>query len=105
MRTFYKDTLDLAIEQIDKYASALEHQTSVLEHYYNLITLINGEADYEKIGMILEGQAKTLENEMKFSTEQYQNAVNAQTEYQAFFDTLSDEDKKKYQANLDAINE
>lgn len=105
MRTFYSDTLDLAIEQIDKYASALEHQTSVLEHYYNLITLINGEADYEKIGMILEGQAKTLENEMKFSTEQYQNAVNAQTEYQAFFDTLSDEDKKKYQANLDAINE
>jgi hypothetical protein len=48
MRTFYSDTLDLAIEQIDKYASALEHQTSVLEHYYNLITLINGEADYEK---------------------------------------------------------
>lgn len=105
MRTFYSDTLDLAIEQIDKYASALEHQTSILEHYYNLVTLINGEADYEKIGMILEGQAKTLENEMKFSTEQYQNAVNAQTEYQAFFNTLSNEDKKKYQANLDAINE
>ena len=105
MRTFYSDTLDLAIEQINKYTSVLEHQTSILEHYYNLITLINGEADYEKIGMILEGQAKTLENEMKFSTEQYQNAVNAQLEYQAFFNTLSNEDKKKYQANLDAINE
>jgi len=33
----------------------MEHATEVLDHYKNIIELVNGEYDYERLGIVLEG--------------------------------------------------
>jgi len=55
MLHYYEDTLSAASEELSSYTDHLEHLTSVLEHYKNLVELVNGEFDYDRIGTILEG--------------------------------------------------
>lgn len=72
MLHYYEDTLSAASEETDYYISQMEHLTGVLDHYRNIVELVNGEYDYEAIGTILEGQAKTRENEMAVATAEYE---------------------------------
>lgn len=72
MLHYYEDTLSMASEETDYYISQMEHLSSVLDHYRNIVELVNGEYDYEAIGTILEGQAKTRENEMAVAAAEYE---------------------------------
>lgn len=76
MLHYYEDTLSAASEETDYYISQMEHLTGVLDHYRNIVELVNGEYDYEAIGTILEGQAKTRENEMAVATAEYEMLLN-----------------------------
>jgi hypothetical protein len=55
MMDYYGNTLAKAQEELSKYTSQMEHQTSVLEHYKNLIGLMGKSNDYAMIGKVLEG--------------------------------------------------
>ena len=72
MLHYYEDTLSVASEETDYYIAQMEHLSGVLDHYRSIVELINGEYDYEAIGTILEGQAKTRENEMAVATAEYE---------------------------------
>jgi len=61
----------------------MEHQTEVLEHYQSLMEILGKETDYNGLGIILEGQAKTIENQMKVAKEAY-----------AMYQSEADEKKK-----------
>ena len=68
---YYGNTLNMANEEISKYTDRMEHQASVLEHFKNIMDMIGESINYEALGVILEGQAQTIENELKVAQETY----------------------------------
>ena len=87
MMNYYSDTLAAANEEISKYTELMEHQASVLDHYLSLVTLLGKETDYEKIGVVLEGQAAVAENAYEVSKKHYETmaaqAAARKAEYEA----------------------
>ena len=79
MMEYYGNTLDKANEELDKHTARLEHLTSILDHYKNLMGILGRETDYESMGVILEGSAKSLRNELDVATKNYEMLVG-QTE-------------------------
>jgi methyl-accepting chemotaxis protein len=64
---YYSNTLSKAGEEIDKYASRMEHLTSVLDHYNTLLSLTGKQTDYQSMGVVLTGIAETMENSLAAS--------------------------------------
>lgn len=83
MMGYYGETLSMAQDELAKYTDQMEHQTEVLEHYQSLMEILGKETDYNGLGIILEGQAKTIENQMKVAKEAY-----------AIYQSEADEKKK-----------
>ena len=104
MMHYYEETLDAASEELSYYTDQMEHLTSVLEHYRNIVELVNGEFDYESIGTILEGQAKTLKNELDVATANYQMLLTEQAAAEEAYRNAQDEAAKElYAEELKAI--
>ena len=72
MLHYYENTLSAANDEMDIYSTRMEHLTGVLDHYRSIVELVNGEYNYEAIGAILEGQAKTRENELATVKAEYE---------------------------------
>jgi hypothetical protein len=62
MQEYYGKTLDAFGEKIDENIGRMESMTSVLDHYKNIIGILGKEQDYSRMGIILEGTAKTLKD-------------------------------------------
>lgn len=104
MMHYYEETLDAASEELSYYTDQMEHLTSVLEHYRNIVELVNGEFDYESIGTILEGQAKTLKNELDVATANYQMLLSEQAAAEEAYRNAQDEAARElYAEELKAI--
>ena len=71
MMEYYGETIAMAQEELEKYTKQMEHQTEVLEHYHSLMGALGKETDYNALGIILEGQARTIENQVKVAKETY----------------------------------
>lgn len=104
MQHYYEDTLSAGAEELAVYTSHMEHLTSVLDHYQNIVTMMNGEMDFDNIGTILEGKASTLNNEMKVAESNYAMLKAEQAAMQAAYDAADAEGKKYLKSSLDAIN-
>ena len=112
MLNYYGDTLAMAGEELVKYTSRMEHQSSVLEHYQSILELTGKKTNYKALGAVLESQAEASENSMriakesldmytKLADEQYakhQQAVNSGNE------TAADLYLKQYEAALEDAN-
>jgi hypothetical protein len=72
MMHYYEDTLAAGAEELAYYTDQMEHLTSVLDHYANLVSMINGEYDYKSLGTVLEGKASNLKNEMNVAVSNYE---------------------------------
>lgn len=72
MMEYYGETIAMAQEELAKYTAQMENHVAVLEHYQNLMSILGKETDFNALGIILEGQAKTAENAMKVSKENYE---------------------------------
>ena len=72
MMEYYGNTLDAANEELSKYTDKMEHLTSVLDHYSNIIDLLGKKQDYATMGSILEGQAHTIHNELEVAQRTYE---------------------------------
>lgn len=72
MMEYYGETVAMAQEELAKYTDQMENHVAVLEHYQNLMSILGKETDFNALGIILEGQAKTAENAMKVSKENYE---------------------------------
>ena len=86
MMNYYGDTIAMAQDELAKYTDQMEHHSSVLEHYSTILELTGKSNDYEALGVVLEGQAKTAENQMRVAKEtmdMYKNQANDRfAEYQ-----------------------
>ena len=70
MMHYYEDTLSSAADELDKYTDKLDYATDVLDHYKNIIELVNGEQDYDRIDTVLRGQAQTVGNSLEVALEE-----------------------------------
>jgi hypothetical protein len=76
MMHYYGDTLAAGADELAKYTDLMEGQTSVLEHYLSLMDILGKSNDYERMGVVLEAQAKTLENQLKVAQGNYEMLRN-----------------------------
>ena len=105
MMHYYEDTLAAGQEELAHYTDRMEHLTSVLDHYHNLIVMINGEYDYDSIGTILEGKASTIKNELEVASANYEMLLEQQALIQSHYDNAIDENARALHAEeLKAIN-
>jgi len=79
MMEYYGETLAAGAEELAKYTDRMSHLTSILSHYASVMDILGKQQDYKKMGVILEAQAKTIENEAKAAKENY-NMLSAQAE-------------------------
>ena len=90
MLEYYSDTLSLVMEEMDKYTEKMEHQTSILEHYANMMEILGKSQDYEALGTILEGQVKTIENELAVAEAEFEMySAEAETKRQLYEDAVA----------------
>ena len=71
MMEYYGNTLDAAMEELDKYTSHMEHLTGVIDHYMSLMELMGKSEDYEAMGSFLEARATTTKNELDVAKSNY----------------------------------
>ena len=86
MLSYYADTLSMVTEEIDKYTAKMEHQTDILEHYGNMMSILGKEQDYDSMGTILQGQVDVLEDQLDVAKAEYdlyaQEAANKRKLYE-----------------------
>ena len=105
MMNYYGDTIAMAQEELAKYTDQMDHHVAVLEHYQNLMSILGKETDFNALGIILEGQAKTAENALKVSKENYE-MYKRQVESieQQIAEATTDEAKTLLQKEWEAAN-
>ena len=86
MQEYYGKTLDAFGEKIDENIGRMESMTSVLDHYKNIIGILGKEQDYSRMGIILEGTAKTLKDQIEVVRAEYQFYVNEVNEKHALME-------------------
>ena len=113
MMNYYGDTLAMVGEEIAKYTDRMAHQTSVLKHYQSIMELMGKSTDYKAMGTILEGQSKTIKNEMAASKKEWElYQAEAEKKKKLYEDALRDGDeaaaevyKTEYEAALAASDQ
>ena len=113
METYYKDTLAAARQELNFYTAQMEHLTSVLGHFKNILTSLGKSQDYEMMDTVLRGQVETLENEVQVQKKAMQmwkqEADEAYASYQSALASGNQETANMYylayQEALNAANE
>ena len=107
MLEYYGNTLAMAGEELAKYTERMEHQTAILEHYKSIMDIIGESTDYEAMGIILEGQAKTIENELKVAKENYAMLAEEADYWKNMMSSVDETDPtfEVYKANWEAAEE
>ena len=115
MMNYYGDTLNMAMEEIDKYTDQMEHLNGVLDHYSNILSIMGKEQDYEAMGVLLDGQAKTAQNTMEAAKAVFDFAkAEKDAAYERWQTALNDPKvsdetvelyENEYRAALDAANQ
>ena len=113
MLNYYGDTLSMVTEEIDKYSAKMEHQTSILEHYSNMMDILGKSKDYDSMGKILQGQVDTLKNELDVVEAEYNLYQQQADEKRALYEqAMAEEDfaaaeiyKKEWEAADEAAME
>jgi hypothetical protein len=72
LMNYYGDTLAAAGEELAKFTSQMEHQSSVLDHYKSIMTAIGKEVDYKRMGVILKGQSELLGDQYGIAKQNYE---------------------------------
>lgn len=103
MLHYYEDTLSAASDELATYTDHLEHLTGVLDHYKNIVELVNGEFDYDRIGTILEGQAASIGSELEVLKANYEMMLREKKAIEAAYADATAEEKEVYEAELKAI--
>ena len=104
MMHYYEDTLSAASDELAYYTDQMEHLTSVLDHYRSIVELVNGEYDYDSIGIILGGRENALKNEMDISVANYKMLLTEKAAIEEAYRNAQDEAARElYEQELRAI--
>ena len=111
MTNFYGDTVNKSQEELGKFTDQMKHYSSVLEHYQKMLGLLGQEANYEKIGKVLDGQLKVAKNTLDIEKKNYEMLKQQQDEIKSKLDAAPvgskqrEQIEKEYLAITKAANE
>ncbi len=104
MLHYYEDTLTAASEELAYYTDQMEHLTNVLDHYRNIVKLVNGEYDYKSINTILTARTETIKNELDVATANYQMLLTEKAAIEASLAGAADDAAREvFENELKAI--
>ena len=113
MMEYYGETLAMAQEELAKYTNRMQQQTEVLQHYGNMMEILGKQLDYNSMGVILQGQVDTIENEMNVAEAAYNMYKQQAEEKRALYEeamenndlTAAELYKKEWEAAQEAADE
>ena len=99
MKEYYGNVLDMATEKIGRYTDLMSNQASELEHYANIMELVGKSNDFNRLSIILKGQADTAKQQLDIARTNAamlkEEAENAKIQYEQAL-TGDDESLKEY---------
>ena len=108
MEEYYGNTLDKAIEKLSKYTNQMEQSNSVLEHYYNILTLTNAIPNYGAMDTLLKSQKETAKMQLTAARETAAMLKGQAEERRAAWEAATGLEKEalyeQYQKALEASN-
>ena len=107
MQEYFENTLDAAVEELEKYTDRLDHVNDSLEHYQEIMKLMGKQSDYKMIGAFLQGIANNNMNRYLVSKTFYEELIGKRgvLELQLASADLTEEGRKIIQKELLALNE
>lgn len=106
MREYYGNTLDMAMEEISKYISQMEHLTSVVEHLNSVLELTGESKDYKKMDTLLQASAKLAKDKYLASKSSYEMLKGQREDLEKdLLNAVDDNARKVIQDNLDKVIE
>ena len=113
MMEYYGETLAMAQEELAKYTNRMQQQTEVLQHYGNMMEILGKQLDYDSMGVILQGQVDTIENEMNVAEAAYNMYKQQVEEKRALYEEAVENNdlaaaelyKKEWEAAQEAADE
>ena len=106
MREYYGNTLDMAMEEIGKYISQMEHLASVVEHLNSVLELTGESKDYKKMDTLLQASAKLAKDKYLASKSSYEMLKEQRKDLeQDLLNAVDDNARKVIQDNLDKVIE
>lgn len=106
MQEYFENTLDAAVEELEKYTDRLDHVNDSLEHYQEIMKLMGKQSDYKMISAFLQGIANNNMNRYLVSKTFYEELVGKRSvlESQLVSADLTEEGRKTIQKELLALN-
>ena len=106
MREYYGNTLDMAMEEISKYVSQMEHLASVVEHLNSVLELTGESKDYKKMDTLLQASAKLAKDKYLASKSSYEMLKEQREDLEKdLLNAVDDNARKVIQDNLDKVIE
>ena len=106
MREYYGNTLDMAMEEIGKYVSQMEHLASVVEHLNSVLELTGESKDYKKMDTLLQASAKLAKDKYAASKASYEMLKEQREDLEKdLLNAVDDNARKVIQDNLDKVIE
>ena len=106
MREYYGNTLDMAMEEISKYVSQMEHLASVVEHLNAVLELTGESKDYKKMDTLLQASAKLAKDKYAASKASYEMLKGQKEDLEKdLLNAVDDNARKVIQDNLDRVIE
>ena len=106
MREYYGETLDMAMEEIGKYVSQMEHLASVVEHLNSVLELTGESKDYKKMDTLLQASAKLAKDKYLASKSSYEMLKEQKEDLEKdLLNAVDDNARKVIQDNLDKVIE
>ena len=101
MMSYYGDTYDKLMDQIQKYTSQMDNLNGVLDHYSNIVKLLGHEKDYTLTNTILQGKQTVAENQMIASSNIYdQTKAQREAAEETLANATNDKAKEVAEQNL-----
>lgn len=102
MQSGYADALSDAQERMERYTRVIDNSASRLDHLNNLLDLSGQQNNYEKKGIILQGQADVAKSSVDANKSRWDLAQSQWEQVSKAWDSMNDEQKEKYKQTYDA---
>lgn len=108
---YYKETLEMGIEEIDKYAEGFDRLSDAVDHYMNIASTLGKETDYEYMEKFLNTNIDNINNKLAASTDKYNMLLEQRNYWEAelgkyeYGSTEYEQVKKNLEATNEAVEE
>ena len=108
---YYAETLEMGIEEIDKYAEGFDRLSDAVDHYMNIASTLGKETDYKYMEKFLNANISNINNKLAASTDKYNMLLEQRNYWEEqlgkyeYGSTEYEQVKKNLEATNEAVEE